>query len=76
MEKQLVVRVYHDEEAGVWVATSDDVPGLVTEAADYQVLRARVRAVAPELLRDNGHVTRLPDARSLRLHFEHSVSFG
>jgi hypothetical protein len=75
MDKRLVVHVQYDDEAGVWVATSDDVPGLATEAADYRVLRARVRAVAPELLRDNGCVRRLPDARSLRLHFEHGASF-
>jgi|GEM_PF-2847119 len=25
------VKAFRDKEAGVWVATSDDVPGLVTE---------------------------------------------
>ena len=32
MEKALFVRAEWDEDAGVWVATSDDVPGLVAEA--------------------------------------------
>jgi len=26
------IKALWDEESGVWVATSDDVPGLVTEA--------------------------------------------
>ena len=30
--KPLFVRAEWDEEARVWVATSDDVPGLATEA--------------------------------------------
>ena len=29
--KPLLIRVEWDEEAKVWVATSDDVPGLATE---------------------------------------------
>ena len=31
MMKPLFVRVEWDDEACVWVATSDDVPGLATE---------------------------------------------
>lgn len=30
MTRTLVVTVARDDEAGVWVATSDDVPGLVS----------------------------------------------
>ncbi|WP_082554942.1 DUF1902 domain-containing protein [Devosia sp. Root635] len=45
-----------DNEAGVWVATSDDIPGLVTEAASLDELLERVLAVAPELLEDNAHL--------------------
>lgn len=43
-----------DNRAKVWVATSDDVPGLVTEASDVNALKARLEAVIPELLRENG----------------------
>ena len=32
VEKALFVRAEWDEDAGVWVATSDDAPGLVAEA--------------------------------------------
>lgn len=45
-----------DDEAGVWVATSDDIPGLVTEAADLDALVKRIRSVVPELIEDNGHL--------------------
>ncbi len=43
-----------DAEAGVWVATSDDVPGLVTEAETMEMLLARLRIMIPELLALNG----------------------
>lgn len=39
-----------DGEAGVWVAHSDDIPGLNTEAETFDRLVERVVAVAPELL--------------------------
>jgi len=43
-----------DSEANVWVATSDDVPGLATEAATIEELTARLRTMIPELLEANG----------------------
>ena len=39
-----------DAEAGVWVAHSDDIPGLNTEAETFDRLVERVVAVVPELL--------------------------
>ncbi len=41
-------------EAGVWVATSDDVPGLVTEAKTFDGLLKKLRTIVPELLELNG----------------------
>lgn len=55
MKKFLVIAQW-DNEAGVWVATSDDIPGLVTEAKSLDALLERVLAVAPELLDDNAHL--------------------
>jgi predicted RNase H-like HicB family nuclease len=55
MKKFLVIAQW-DGEAGVWVATSDDIPGLVTEAKSLDELLERVLAVAPELLEDNAHL--------------------
>lgn len=54
--KKLLVIAQWDDEAGVWVATSDDIPGLVTEAASLDDLLNRVLLVAPELLEDNAHL--------------------
>ena len=43
-----------DPEAGVWVATSVDVPGLATEAETIEGLTNRLRTIIPELLEANG----------------------
>jgi predicted RNase H-like HicB family nuclease len=51
-----VVTAEWDDEGEVWVATSDDIPGLVTEAKSLEALLQRVSAVAPELLEDNAHL--------------------
>jgi len=55
MKKQpLVVRAVWDEEARVWIATSDDVPGLATEAATSEELIEKLKVMIPELLNENG----------------------
>jgi hypothetical protein len=45
-----------DAEAAVWVATSDDIRGLVLESGSLDVLIERVRHAAPEMLALNGAV--------------------
>jgi hypothetical protein len=52
--KPLFVRAEWDEESRVWVATSDDVPGLVTEEATMEGLIKKLRIIVPELLEANG----------------------
>ena len=42
-----------DAEAAVWVATSDDVQGLVLEHGSLDVLMERVKLAAPELIELN-----------------------
>lgn len=42
-----------DPEARVWVATSDDVPGLATEAPTVEALAEKLRILVPELLEAN-----------------------
>ena len=49
------VRALWDEEAKVWVATSDDVPGLATEAASWNELIPKLKVLIPELLDANGY---------------------
>jgi hypothetical protein len=56
MTKRYIVSALWDDEAKVWVATSDDIPGLTTEARTLDTLVERVNAVAPELLDDNAHL--------------------
>ncbi len=53
----LLVHATWDEEAKVWVATSDDVPGLATEAESLDVLVPKLKAMIPELLELNGRGT-------------------
>ena len=52
--KPFFIRAEWDEEASVWVATSDDVPGLATEEATMEDLISKLRIVVPELLEANG----------------------
>jgi len=51
--KPLFVRAEWDEEAKVWVATSDVVPGLATEAVTMEALAEKLRVMIPELLMAN-----------------------
>jgi predicted RNase H-like HicB family nuclease len=48
------IRAQWDSEAGVWVAESEDVPGLVAEADSPNALVQKLRALIPELLELNG----------------------
>jgi predicted RNase H-like HicB family nuclease len=52
--KPFFVRAEWDEEASVWVATSDDVPGLATEEATMEALIEKLKVIIPELLEANG----------------------
>jgi len=52
--KRFYVQAEWDQEAGVWVATSEDIPGLVTEAETAEALEAKLRVMIPELLIENG----------------------
>ena len=42
-----------DDEASVWIAQSDDIPGLVLEGGSLDALIERVRFAAPELIEFN-----------------------
>ena len=50
VNKPFFVRAEWDEEARVWVATSDDVPGLVAEDDSFENLILRLKVMIPELL--------------------------
>jgi hypothetical protein len=44
------VRAEWDQEAGVWVAESTNLPGLVTEAETAELLVEKLQTMVPELL--------------------------
>ena len=44
------VKLTWDSEASVWIATSDDVPGLVLESNSYDALIEKVKIAIPELI--------------------------
>jgi predicted RNase H-like HicB family nuclease len=56
MTQQYLVRAEWDSEALVWVASSDDVPGLATEADTIEALEAKLQTMVPEFLALNGHL--------------------
>lgn len=51
--QDIVVNARWDDEAGVWVAQSDQVPGLVTEAETLEHLATKLEGLIPELLELN-----------------------
>jgi hypothetical protein len=54
MAKAYLVSANWDPAAGVWVAISDDIPGLKATADSLNLLLEKVRAQVPKLLRRNG----------------------
>ena len=45
-----------DDEARVWIAESDDIPGLILESESLDTLMERVKTAGPELLELSGRV--------------------
>lgn len=51
--RTLRVDALWDDEASVWVATSVDIPGLVTESDTLEELRTKLIDLVPELMAEN-----------------------
>jgi len=62
------VRAQWDGEAKVWVAESDDVPGLITEAENPEKLAEKLMVLIPELLEANG--LRLEKSSEVTIKYE------
>jgi Domain of unknown function (DUF1902) len=60
-ERSIIVRADWDREAGVWVATSTDIPGLAVEAARLEDLEGKVIGALTDLMELNGHAGTLRD---------------
>ena len=61
------IKFLWDDEAAVWIATSQDVPGLVLESGSFDALVERVRIAVPELVDLNGAK---PDSLKLSYYTE------
>ena len=65
MNKPYYVHASWDDEARVWVASSEDVPGLATEADTTEALILKLKTLIPELLDLNGQTPAEPIAFEL-----------
>ncbi len=54
MSRSITIDTRWDGEASVWIATSNDVPGLVVEADTWPAMIEEVRLVLPDLLELSG----------------------
>lgn len=54
---EYTINLIWDNDAAVWVATSDDIPGLVLESGSFDALLERIRFAVPELLELNNSDT-------------------
>lgn len=50
---EYIINLTWDNEASVWIATSDDIHGLVLESGSFDALLERTRFAIPELLELN-----------------------
>ena len=63
---EYTVRFDWDADAAVWVATSEDIPGLVLESGSIDALIERVRFAVPELI----ELDQLRQGSTLNFQFE------
>lgn len=54
MTKSIMIKASWDSDASVWLATSEDVPGLVVEADTWPAMIEEVKLVLPDLLELSG----------------------
>ena len=50
-----VTAKWHED---MWVATSEDIPGLVTEASTLEELSENLEIIVPELLKENSRLVK------------------
>lgn len=60
---EYVINLTWDNDADVWIATSDDIPGLVLESGSFDALLERLRFAVPELIAQNNTTYRPPERR-------------
>jgi hypothetical protein len=57
----ILVRADWDDEASVWVASSNDIAGLAAESPTLEALQVKVLAMIGELVELNGFHSDLPE---------------
>ena len=67
--KQITVAATWDPEAKVWVAESEDVPGLVAEADSPESLLEKLKTRIPELLELNDSLFKEYNSLDLRVQY-------
>ncbi len=50
---EYIINFTWDDDANVWIATSEDIPGLILESGSLDALLKRTRFAVPELLELN-----------------------
>ena len=71
MRRVYSVQARWDGEGGVWVAESEDVPGLVAEAESPNTLAKKLRVLIPELLQLNGALEAGGQAVEFVVRYQH-----
>ena len=72
MKNEYTVRFNWDDEAKVWIATSNDIIGLILESESVEKLMNRVKLAAPELIELN----HLPKYDSVKFEIEERLEFA
>ena len=62
---EYVIIFFWDDEASVWIAESEDLPGLILESVSFDTLVEKVKKAVPELLELSG-----TNYHQIKLHFK------
>ena len=62
---EYTVILFWDDEASVWIAESEELPGLILESGSFDTLIERVKDAVPDLLELSG-----VDHTQIKLHFK------
>lgn len=74
MQRKATVSVFRDDAAGVWVASSQDIPGLATESVSLDALAEKLQGLIPNLCALN--TVRTPPAFVLHVRLPRTAAGG
>ncbi len=76
MKKNYIIRTFWDDEAKVWVASSENFIGIATEAKTLDKLVKKLEIMVPEILEANGYIKGNFSVPSFELISQHQTSCG